>query len=84
LHQFLPSSEFRKQRITASSQVHLFDALRRMTGADVGERDDARRDRRLTASKTQDEFSASMAAATHASRSKNVRPNPEATYPVPS
>jgi hypothetical protein len=54
-----------------------------MTGAYVGERDDARSDRHLTVSKTQDEFSASTAAATHASRAKNVKPNPEATYPVP-
>jgi len=50
-----------------------------MTGADVGERDDARRGRHLTASKTQDEFSASTAAATHASRSSNFKPSPEAT-----
>jgi hypothetical protein len=50
-----------------------------MTGADVGERYDARSDRHLTASKTQDEFSAGPAPATHASRSSNFKLNPEAT-----
>jgi hypothetical protein len=50
-----------------------------MTGADVGERDDARRDRHLTASKNQDEFSAGTAAVTHAPRARKVKPNPEAT-----
>jgi hypothetical protein len=79
VHQFLPAAEFRNRRIPASSQVHLLDALRRMTGAGVGERDDARRDRHLTDSKSSDDFGARMATAVHAARTPNVKPSLEAT-----
>jgi hypothetical protein len=49
-----------------------------MTGADVGKRNDARCDGRPKASKISGEFSPCVAAATHASRTRNVKPNPQA------
>jgi len=78
VHQVLLTAEIRKRRVAASCQINLLDALRRMTGAVVGERD-ARCDRHPAASKNPDEFSASTAAATHASRAGSVKPNREAT-----
>jgi len=74
VHQLLPSAELRKRRFPASWQINLLDALRQLTSADVSERDDARFDRHLTASKISDEFGARAAA----SRGGNVKPNPEA------
>jgi len=79
VHQFLPSAELRRRRTAASSQINLLDALRRLTSADVSERDVARCDRHLTASKISDEFGGRTAAATQAAHVNNVKPNPEVT-----
>jgi hypothetical protein len=79
VRQSLLSAEIRTRRIPASSQVNLLDALRRMTGADVGERDCALSDRHQTPSKISDELTARAAAATHAGQATSFNSNPQAT-----
>jgi hypothetical protein len=76
VHQQLTTAEIRKQRVPVSTQIKLVDALRQMTGADVGERNDTRSDPHLPASKTSDEFGARTPAA-------HMRRAPGASNPIP-
>jgi hypothetical protein len=75
VHQQLTTAEIRKQRIPNSAQIDLVDALRQMTGADVGERDDARCDSHLLAPKISDDFGARAPAAL-------MRRAPETSNPI--
>jgi hypothetical protein len=76
VHQQLTTAEIRKQRVPVSARINLVDALRQMTGADVGERDDTRSNPHLPTSKISNEFGAPTPAV-------SMRRAPGASNPIP-